>query len=79
MNKRVVQVIKNGKQMALPVTDAIKINLNDQFYVSQTNDGEIVFTPVQKDIFSNPRFANLDFSQSEIDFGKFMGEEKLDD
>lgn len=79
MNNRIVKVIRNGKQMTLPVTDEIKLNLGDQYYVSQLDNGEIVFTPLYQDIFSSPEFADLDFSQAEFDFGKFMGEEKLDD
>ncbi|WP_395319783.1 hypothetical protein [Fructilactobacillus frigidiflavus] len=79
MDRHIVRVTRSGQKMTLPVTDEIKLNLGDQYYVTQLDSGEIVFTPLYQDIFSSPDFADLDFSQAEFDFGKFMGEEKLDD
>ncbi|ANZ57554.1 hypothetical protein BGL34_04740 [Fructilactobacillus lindneri] len=79
MAKKIVRATKHGDQVELPVTSEIRIDPDGEFYVSQTNEGDIIFTPIHRDIFSNPAYDDIDFAQTEVDIGGLIGSEKLDD
>jgi hypothetical protein len=76
---KTVQARKTGNAKVFTIPTFFDVKEGQEYSVFQGRDGVIVYAPKLPDIFTDPKYKDIDFSQSEIPIGALSGNEILND